>query len=71
MRDSRPLLTCLEAAERLHVSESTFRRLRRSGVIPEIVVGKRSVRIDPDTVEAYILASRQQRIAASLCDEVP
>ncbi len=68
MRDSRPLLTCLEAAERLHVSESTFRRLRQSGVIAEIVVGRRSVRIDPETVEDYIRARRRR--AVSLCDEV-
>ena len=56
------MLTCLGAAERLHVSECTlYRRLLRSGVISEIVVGNRSVRIDPESVDAYI-CGRVERI---------
>ena len=54
-----PLLTRDEAAERLHVSESTVVRLGRSGAITEIRVGKRGIRIDPASVERYIRARRR------------
>jgi len=54
-----PLLTRDEAAERLHVSESTVVRLGRAGSITEIRVGKRGIRIDPASVERYIRAGRR------------
>jgi excisionase family DNA binding protein len=56
VRPATPLLTRDETAERLHVSESTVVRLGRSGDLTEIRIGKRSVRIDPLSVDAYIRA---------------
>jgi excisionase family DNA binding protein len=50
------LLTRVEAAERLHVSLSTVRRLGAAGVIAEVRVSDRLVRIDPVSVEAHIRA---------------
>lgn len=54
-----PLLTRREATERLNVSESTLKRLAYAGDITEIRVGKRGVRIDPASIEAYIRANRR------------
>ena len=53
-----PLLTRREVGERLHVSESTLDRLARSGAITKIRVGKRAVRFDPLTVDAYLARAR-------------
>jgi excisionase family DNA binding protein len=53
------LLTRHEAAERLNVSFSTVRRLGAEGKITEVQVGKRAVRIDPESVEAHIRAGRR------------
>lgn len=39
------LLTRKEAADRLHVSESTVIRLIRAGALTEVRIGKRVVRI--------------------------
>jgi excisionase family DNA binding protein len=52
------LLLRSEAAEQLHVSESTVKRLVRSGAITEIKVGKRAVRIDAG------LGRREKALAA-------
>jgi excisionase family DNA binding protein len=43
----------------MNVSFSTVRRLGASGEITEIKLGKRAVRIDPASVEAYIRAGRR------------
>lgn len=53
-----PLFTRKEAAARLHVSEATLIRLARAGLITEIRVGERAVRISPDVIDDY-LAARQ------------
>jgi excisionase family DNA binding protein len=50
------LLTPAEAADRLHVSVSTFRRWRRSGLIPDIQLSQRTVRVDPAVIEEFIAA---------------
>jgi excisionase family DNA binding protein len=52
------LLDRAEAAERLHVSEMTVRRLGRAGDLDEIRVSKRAVRITLDSIERH-LASRR------------
>jgi excisionase family DNA binding protein len=54
-----PLLTRPEVARRLGLSFSTIRRLGASGEITEIKLGKRAVRIDPASVEAFIRAGRR------------
>jgi len=56
--DRYPLLTRKEAGERLHVSESTLDCLARSGDITKIRVSKRSVRIDPDSVDLFLARRR-------------
>ncbi|MGI8452142.1 MAG: helix-turn-helix domain-containing protein [Streptosporangiaceae bacterium] len=56
------LLDRAEAAERLHVSQMTVRRLGREGFLDEIRVSKRAVRITLESVDRH-LASR--RIAHS------
>jgi len=55
-----PLLTRDEAAERLHVSFSTVRRLAAEGKITEVQVGKRAVRVDGDSVEAHLRSGVRQ-----------
>lgn len=61
----QPLLTAREAAERLHVSDSTLRRLRRSGAITDIWIGRRSLRFDPVAIDAYIAGGTGARGAAT------
>lgn len=51
------LLTQLEAATLLHLSERTLERLRVSGAGPKFVRLGRSIRYRPTDIEAYI-ASR-------------
>ena len=50
-----------EAADRLHVSEMTVRRLGRSGDLEEIRVSERAVRITEASVEAHIARRRIER----------
>jgi excisionase family DNA binding protein len=47
------LLTIQQAAERLGVSEDTFRAIVREGGIPRIRISERVVRYDPEDVAAY------------------
>ena len=54
MRPDTQLLTRQETADRLHVSVSTVKRLVRSGILAESRVGKRSVRYEPNAVQAAI-----------------
>ena len=56
------LLDRAEAAERLHVSERTVRRLTAAGHLDEIRVSVRSPRIDEDSVERHIAERRVTRI---------
>lgn len=58
MRPEVPLLTRGEAAERLHVSISTLRRMARAGAVDEIRVSARLIRIDPQSVDSYIASRR-------------
>jgi excisionase family DNA binding protein len=48
------LLTYPEAAERIHVSVSTARRLGRAGRLDEIRVSRGAVRVREDSVERLI-----------------
>jgi excisionase family DNA binding protein len=50
-----------EAAERLHVSQMTVRRLAMAGHLTEVKVGDRAVRVDEDSLEAHIAARRVTR----------
>jgi excisionase family DNA binding protein len=50
-----------EAAERLHVSQMTVRRLGAAGHLTEVRVGERAVRIDEDSVERHIAERRITR----------
>jgi excisionase family DNA binding protein len=56
------LLDRAEAAERLHISERTVRRLTAAGDLTEVRVSVRSPRIDEDSVERYIAERRVTRI---------
>lgn len=47
-----------EAAERLHVSEKTVRRLGRAGHLEEIRVSERAVRITEDSLERHLAERR-------------
>lgn len=54
------MFTIEQAADRLRTSESTVRRLIRSGELPvtRITPGPRGViRIDPDVLEQYLLSN--------------
>jgi excisionase family DNA binding protein len=55
------LLTRGEAAERLHVSQMTVRRLAMSGRLAEVRVGERAIRVTEASVEAHIAARRISR----------
>ena len=55
------LLDRAEAAERLHVSPMTVRRLGREGCLEEIRVGKRAVRITLDSIERHLASRRITR----------
>ncbi len=55
------LLDRIEAAERLHVSEMTVRRLGKAGHLTEVRVGVRAIRITEESVEAHIAARRVTR----------
>ena len=50
------LLDRTEAAERLHVSVMTVRRLGRDGSLDEVRVSKRAIRITEDSVVRHIAA---------------
>ena len=47
------LLTAPEAAELLGVSERTVRNLTRAGELASVAVGRRSIRICPETLVRY------------------
>ena len=53
------LLTRREAMARMRVSESTLYRRVVDGDITAVRVGKRAVRIDGASVEAYLRANRR------------
>ena len=48
------LLTPLEAAARLHVSDKTLRRLRQQGLIRYVAITERKIRYRPEDCDAYI-----------------
>jgi excisionase family DNA binding protein len=54
-----------EAAERLHVSERTVRRLGAAGSLDEIRVSDRAVRVTEDSVERHLAERRVNRQGAS------
>jgi excisionase family DNA binding protein len=49
----RSSLTRFEACAYLNISASTLDRRRKSGVIPDIPLGGRVVRIDRDVLDAF------------------
>ena len=51
------LLTPLEAALRLHVSDKTLRRIRQQGHIRYVALTERKIRYRPEDCDAYV-ASR-------------
>ncbi|WP_394648165.1 helix-turn-helix domain-containing protein [uncultured Sphingomonas sp.] len=54
------LLTSEQAAERLHMSERTLRKLRQSGEIAYIAVTDRRYRYTPEDLDAYLETRRRQ-----------
>jgi excisionase family DNA binding protein len=52
--ESNWLLRAAEVAERLQVSETHVYALMKSVEIPAVRVGKRTVRVKPNDLEAYI-----------------
>ena len=55
---TRPiLLTPMEAAARLHISDKTLRRIRQQGHIRYVALTERKIRYRPEDCDAY-LASR-------------
>ena len=64
MSDPDPLRTRDEAAERLHVSEATVRRLCKAGHLVRVNVSARMWRITDSSIEAHI-ASRTETGAAN------
>jgi excisionase family DNA binding protein len=50
------LLKRSETADLMHVSVSTVRRIARAGLITEVRVSKGAVRIDAESVDAFIRA---------------
>jgi excisionase family DNA binding protein len=48
------LLDRSEAAERLHVSEKTVRRLTAAGYLTEVRVSERSPRITEESIERHV-----------------
>lgn len=52
---TRHLLTVVETAERLRVSERTVRRLISSGVLPAVQLRRRvAIRVDADELERLL-----------------
>ena len=50
------LLTPLEAAKRLHISDKTLRRLRQQGHIRYVAITERKIRYRPEDCDAYVAA---------------
>jgi excisionase family DNA binding protein len=59
------LLNRAETAARLHVSKMTVRRLGAAGMLEEIRVGARAIRITEQSVEKHLTERRVHREAAS------
>lgn len=57
--DTRPLLTTPQAAERLGVSARTVRNILERGELDTVVVGEKSRRITPASLDAYIARRRE------------
>ncbi|MEV5032130.1 helix-turn-helix domain-containing protein [Sphingobium sp. LMC3-1-1.1] len=54
MNRSPLLLTPAEAAERLHISDKTLRRLRQQGHIRYVAITDRKIRYRPEDCDAYV-----------------
>ena len=57
MSDKRPLYDYNSLAERTNLAPGTLRRLVSAGTLPHLRIGPRTVRFDPDAIDAW-LASR-------------
>ncbi len=53
-----PLLTPVQAAERLGVSRMTIYRYVKEGMLPCVRLGSTALRIDPADLDAFISARR-------------
>lgn len=60
------LLDRAEAAERLHVSRMTVRRLGAAGLLEEIRVSARAIRITERSVEQHLAGRRVHRGAQAV-----
>lgn len=58
MANSSDLLTGREVCKILRIGDKQLRKLRRSGKIKFIRLGKRTIRYHPDDVEAFIDGAR-------------
>jgi excisionase family DNA binding protein len=52
-----PLLTIADVAARLNVSEKTVRRMVERSDLPVVRLGHRSLRVDPDELEAWLYSN--------------
>ena len=60
------LLNRTEAAERMHVSKMTVRRLGAAGHLEEIRVGARAIRITEESVDRHLADRRVHRSAQAV-----
>ena len=49
------LLTPMEAAKRLHISDKTLRRIRQQGHIRYVALTERKIRYRPEDCDAYLV----------------
>jgi len=59
------LLTPQQAADELQISVKKLWTLTKSGEIPSIRIGERSIRYLPETLRAYVLDRQQLSTVAS------
>lgn len=68
---TRDLLTTAQAAERLRVHPDTVRRLLADGRLRYFKIGRRSVRIDADDLDAYVSSCAVKPWRAGASSRVP
>lgn len=69
--NQKPLLTAEQVGELLNVAVAEVWRMARSGALPCIRLGHRTMRFDPDDVQKYIDNKREQAIDWSIAREIP
>lgn len=63
MNDTQTLIGVAEVGKRLGLPPRTVTRLARAGELPSVRLGERTLRFDPNDVEAFI-ASRKTEAAS-------